>query len=117
MGEGLAKRLLQFKSLASTRSFERQIAAAPAMQRALDRLLRARRFDLVNLEFSFHGECDLRQAPPNERLPRLVVSSHNIDYELARQYARAGRSVAHRLYAGVNWRKLRREELGDLPRR
>ena len=112
MGEGLAKRLLQFKSLASTRSFERRIAAAPAMQRALDRLLRARRFDLVNLEFSFHGECDLRQAPPNERLPRLVVSSHNIDYELARQYARAGRSVAHRLYAGVNWRKLRREELG-----
>ena len=84
----------------------------PEMQRALDRVLRARRFDLVNLEFSFLGECDLRQAPPNERLPRLVVDSHNIDYELARQYARAGRSLAHRLYAGVNWRKLRREELG-----
>jgi polysaccharide biosynthesis protein PslH len=29
-----------------------------------------------------------------------------------RQYARAGGSLAHRLYAGVNWRKLRREELG-----
>ena len=112
VGEGLAKRLLQLQSLASTRSFERRMAAAPAMQRALDRVLRAKRFDLVNLEMSFLGECDLRQAPPNERLPRLVVASHNIDYELARQYARTGRSLAHRLYAGVNWRKLRREELG-----
>ena len=112
VGEGFSKRLRQLQSLASHRSFERRTAAAPAMQRALDRVLRASRFDLVNLEFSFLGGCDLLQAPPNERLPRLVVASHNIDYELARQYARAGRSLAHRLYAGVNWRKLRREELG-----
>jgi glycosyltransferase involved in cell wall biosynthesis len=112
VGGNLTKRLRQLQSLAGTRSFERQLATVPEMQRALDRVLRAKRYDLVNLEFSFLGECDLRQAPPNEKLPRLVVDSHNIDYELARQYARAGRSLAHRLYAGVNWRKLRREELG-----
>ena len=112
VGEGLGKRLFQLQALASTRSWERWLASVPAMQRALDRVLRAERFDLVNLEFSFLGECNLRQAPRNERLPRLVVASHNIDYELARQYARDGRSLAHRLYAGVNWRKLRREELG-----
>jgi polysaccharide biosynthesis protein PslH len=112
VGEGLAKRLLQLQALASTRSWERWLASVPAMQRALDRVLRAGRFDLINLEFSFLGECNLRQAPRNERLPRLVVASHNIDYELARQYARDGRSLAHRLYAGVNWRKLQREELG-----
>ena len=41
-----------------------------------------------------------------------MVDSHNIDYELARQYARAGGSLVRRLYAGANWRKLRREELG-----
>jgi glycosyltransferase involved in cell wall biosynthesis len=40
-----------------------------------------------------------------------VVDSHNIDYELARQYVGAGGSLARRLYAGANWRKLRREEL------
>src|SRR6202023_3534485 len=41
----------------------------------------------------------------------LVVYSHNIDYDLARQYARAG-GLTRRLYNGANWRKLRREELG-----
>jgi glycosyltransferase involved in cell wall biosynthesis len=112
VGTGLRKRLLQLRSLASTRSCERFLSAPPQMRRALDRVLRAKRFDLVNLEFSFLGGCDLRQAPPNERSPLLVVDSHNIDYELARQYARAGRRLAHRLYAAVNWRKLRREELG-----
>jgi len=42
--QGLAKRLLQLKSLASLRSFERLQVAVPSMQRALDRVLRARRF-------------------------------------------------------------------------
>ena len=110
--EGLTKRRLQLRSLASTQSFERLRVTVPALQQALDRVLRARRFDVINLEFSFLGHCDLRQAPPGERLPPLVVDSHNIDYELARQYARASGSLARRPYAGVNWRKLRREELG-----
>ena len=109
--DGLSKRLSQLRSLASTRSFERLRVGVPALQQALDRVLRARRFDVVNLEFSFLGHCNLRQAPPGDRLPALVVDSHNIDFDLARQYACAGSSLARRLYAGVNWRKLRREEL------
>lgn len=108
---GLAKRLLQLRSLASAHSFERLRVMVPAMQQALDRVLRARRFDVVNLEFSFLGNCDLRQAPPGEKLPVLAVDSHNIDYDLAKQYARAGGGPVRRFYAGVNWRKLRREEL------
>ena len=108
--DGLAKRLQQLRSLASTRSFERLRVIIPEMQQAIDRVLRTRRFDIVNLEFTFLGHCDLRQAPPGERLPALVVDSHNIDYDLARQYSRVG-SLARRLYAEVNWRKLRREEL------
>jgi glycosyltransferase involved in cell wall biosynthesis len=108
--DGPLKRLLQLRSLASTQSFERLRVTVPALQQALDWLLRARRFDIVNLEFTFLGDCNLRQAPPGDRLPALVVDSHNIDYDLARQYARAG-GLVRRLYAGVNWRKLRREEL------
>jgi glycosyltransferase involved in cell wall biosynthesis len=108
----LKHRLRQLRSLASTRSFERLRVTVPALQRALDQVLLARRFDIVNLEFSFLGHFELRQAPSGERLPLLVVDSHNIDYELARQYARAGDSLARRLYARANWRKLRGEELG-----
>ena len=39
--DGLAKRLLQLRSLASTRSFERLRVTVPALQRALDQVLRA----------------------------------------------------------------------------
>jgi glycosyltransferase involved in cell wall biosynthesis len=109
--EGLTKRLLQVRSLVSTRSFERLRVTVPAMQQALDRVLRAERFDVVNLEFSFLGHCDLRQAPPGETRPPVVVDSHNIDFDLARQYACVG-SLGRRLYHWANWPKLRREELG-----
>jgi glycosyltransferase involved in cell wall biosynthesis len=109
--EGIAKRLLQLRSLASARSFDRLRVTVPALQRALDRVLSARRFDIVNLEFPYLGYCNLRQAPQGERLPALVVDSHEIAYDLARQFAVAGANLGRRLYAGANWRKLRREEL------
>jgi polysaccharide biosynthesis protein PslH len=108
---GLTKRLRQLRSLASLQSFERYQVMVPEVQRTLDRVQRAKRFDIVNLEFSFLGYCNLRQAPLGKRPPSLVVDSHNIDYDLAKQYARAGSNLTRRLYAEVNWRKLRREEL------
>jgi glycosyltransferase involved in cell wall biosynthesis len=110
--EGLTRRLLQLRSLASSLSFERLRFSVPELQRALDQVLRANRFDIVNLESTFLGYCNLRQAPRGEKLPRLVVDSHNIDYDLARQFARTAGSSGRRIYYEVNWRKLRREELG-----
>jgi len=110
--QGAAKRLLQLQSLVSRRSFDRMRVTVPALQQALDRVLRARRFDIVNLEFPYLGHCVLRQAPPGEKLPPLVVDSHEIAYDLARQFAVAGASSGRRFYASANWRKLRREELG-----
>jgi glycosyltransferase involved in cell wall biosynthesis len=109
--EGVAKRLLQLRSLVSASSFDRLRVTVKGLQQALDRVLCARRFDIVNLEFPYLGHCVLRQAPPGEKLPPLVVDSHEIAYDLARQFAAAGASVGRRLYAGANWRKLRREEL------
>jgi glycosyltransferase involved in cell wall biosynthesis len=109
--KGLAKRLLQVQSLASIRSFERLRVTLPALQQSLDRVLRARRFDVVNLEFPYLGHYDLRRAPPGQRPPSLVVDSHEIAYDLARQFASADASLCRRLYAAANWRKLRREEL------
>jgi glycosyltransferase involved in cell wall biosynthesis len=109
--EGLAKRLLQLRSLASNASFERLRVTVPALQLALDRILRTKRFDVVNLEFPYLGHCHLRQAPSDEKLPVVIVDSHEIAYDLARQFARGGRNLPRRLHAGANWRKLRREEL------
>ena len=110
--DGLPKRLLQLRSMASTRSFQRLRVMVPEMQQALDKVLRAQRFDIVNLEFTFLGHCDLRQAPAGRGFRIVVVDSHNIDYDLARQYTRAGDWALRRLYAEANWRKMRREELG-----
>ena len=109
--EGLAKRLLQVRSLASTQSFDRLRVTLPALQQSLDRVLRARRFDVVNVEFPYLGHYDMRQAPTGEKPPRIVVDSHEIAYDLGRQFALTAGTVGRRVYAGVNWRKLRQEEL------
>lgn len=110
-GEGIRKRLLQLRSLTSTQSFDRLRVTVPSLQPALNEVLRETRFDIVNLEFPYLGYCNFRQAPPGEDLPSVVVDSHEIAYDLARQFAHAGGSIYRRLYAAANWRKLRREEL------
>ena len=110
--EGLARRLLQLRSLAWLSSFERLRVTLPALQTALDRILRSKRFDIVNLEFPYLGHYALRQTAPGNELPRLIVDSHEIAFDLARQLGRAGGNLGRRLYAEANWRKLRREELG-----
>lgn len=109
--DGVTKRLLQLRSLTSTQSFERLRTTAPKLQGALNEILRAKRFDIINLEFPYLGHLDFRQAPPGEKTPALVVDSHEIAYDLARQFAETGATSFRRAYAGINWRKLRREEL------
>ncbi|HEX5103108.1 MAG TPA: glycosyltransferase family 4 protein [Pirellulaceae bacterium] len=108
---GLAKRLLQLKSLGVAQSFERLRVTVPAFQQTLDRMLRTRRFDVINLEFPYLGHYKLRPAPSRERPPALVIDSHEMAYDLPRQFARAAASPGRRLYGEVDWRKLRREEL------
>jgi polysaccharide biosynthesis protein PslH len=109
--QGLTKRLLQVRSLASIRSFERLRVTLPALQQTLDQILRAKRFDVINLEFPYLGHYDLRRAPLGQKPPPIVVDSHEIAYDLARQFARTQGKLGRRLYAGANWRKLRHEEL------
>jgi len=108
---GLEKRLLQLRSLASTHSFERLRYDVPALQRAIDRVLREERFDVVNLEFPYLGHLRFRQAPRGAAPPALVVDSHEIAYELVRQFASGANSAGRRFYAALDWRKLRREEI------
>lgn len=108
---GLSKRLLQLRSTVSPHSYERLRCTVPAFQAALDRLLARRRFDVVNLEFPYLAHYRLRQAPAGAPPPPVVLDAHDIAYEIVRQVARSGSSRVRRLYAAVNWRKLRRDEL------
>jgi polysaccharide biosynthesis protein PslH len=108
---GTAKRLLQLRSLASVRSFERQRCTVPLVQETLDRVMLGTRFDVVNLEFPYQAHYQLRQAPPGAPSPVVVLDAHDIAHDLLRQMARNPSSWARRLYAEVNWRKLRRDEL------
>jgi len=108
---GLPKRALQLRSLLSSRSFERHRYDVPELQPALDRLLRGRRFDVVNLEFPYLAHLRLKQSPEGTPPPPLVLDTHEIAYELVRQFAKGGKGRGRRLYAALDWRKLRREEM------
>lgn len=109
---GLAKRSMQLRSMVSRRSFERLRVTVPQFQRTLDEVLRSKRFDIVNLEFPYLGHFDLRQSPSGTKPPAIIVDSHEIAYDLGRQFAGTHTSFARRAYVSANWRKLKHEELG-----
>jgi polysaccharide biosynthesis protein PslH len=108
--EGVAKRMLQLRSLASFRSFEHHRFLVPGLQGVLDRVLQGQRFDLVNLELPYLAHFRLRQSPPGTSPPPLVLDAHDIAYDIVRQMARGDGSPGRRLYAELNWRKLRQDE-------
>ena len=107
----MSKRLLQLRSTFSLHSFERHRGQVPQLQLALDRLMQRERFDIVNLEFPDLAHFNLRQSPPGVPSPRVVLDAHDVAYEIVRQVASRPGSLGRRLYAHVNWRKLKRDEL------
>lgn len=108
---GATKRLVQARSIASPLSFERFRVTVPQFQRALDEILLTNPFDIVNLEFPYLGHYNLRQSPTGTKPPVVIVDSHEIAYDLGRQFARTHGGFFRRLYAEINWRKLKRDEL------
>ena len=108
---GWRRRALQARSWLSRRSYQRHTYAAPAFQEALDRVLGGQRFDVVFVNFPHLAHYRLRQAPPGAQPPAIVIDSHDIHYDLARQVSVSKVSFGRRLHARLNWRKLAREEL------
>jgi len=74
------------------------------MQQALDELLRAGDFDLVQIESSFLSGLDLSCAKTT------VLDEHNIEYELLGRTARVERKVPRKLFNLVEFTKVRHTE-------
>jgi polysaccharide biosynthesis protein PslH len=108
--QGSIRRIMQARSLISTRSFESRVCDVPELRRALNRVLLSQRVDVVNVELPFlAGHC-LWTAPPP--LPIRVLDEHNLEFDLRRQQASTEQGVARRVHNIANWPKVRREELG-----
>ncbi len=99
-----AKRLSQLRSLFSLRSAQYRQVISPALQAALERLLRERPVDLVQFEFSVTGLYRLPSGLPT------VLDVHNVEHDLVRQVARRD-SLVRRWFNALEWRKLRCDEL------
>jgi polysaccharide biosynthesis protein PslH len=106
-----AKRTQQLRSLVSRHSHERLSYTVPALQYALDAILTREQFDVVNLEFPYLAHYRLRQSPPGTSRPVVILDAHDVSYEIVRQVASSNVSFGRRMYASVNWRKLRNDEL------
>jgi glycosyltransferase involved in cell wall biosynthesis len=104
------KRLLQLRSLVSSRSFESFVYRSPALRYAIAGLLESGSYDVVNFEF-MHMAVNLPETGGKQRRNTiLVLDEHNIEYDLVRRMAGSGAGLDRTLYSVVDSRKLRREE-------
>jgi len=108
---GWRRRVLQARSWVSGRSYQRHLFTVPALQETLDHVLGTRRFDVVFVNLPYLAHYRLRRSPPGTVAPVVVIDSHDIGYDLARQVAANATRLGQRLHASFNWRKLAREEL------
>lgn len=100
------KRRGQLRSLASLRSYERLTYGSPALQRALDRVCRKWRPDVIVVEFAQMGYVQFPEGIP------VVLDAHNVEHEIVQRLAQIDGSLPRRVYSRVNAWKLRREEIG-----
>jgi glycosyltransferase involved in cell wall biosynthesis len=105
-----AKRVMQTRSLFSPRSFEYRLCYSEEFQKRIHQVLADTDFDVVQVEFCHLGIFDYTSK--RERQPLLIVDEHNIEFEIIQRTAASEGSFARRFYSAVNWRKLRREEMG-----
>jgi glycosyltransferase involved in cell wall biosynthesis len=101
---GGSKRVLQLRSLLSTRTFERLTYDGSAFQAAIDRKLAESSFDVVHIE----GIQVAHFAFPHH-IP-VVLDEQNIEYDVLRRAASVTRSLPRKLFTRLNAEKLRVEE-------
>lgn len=108
---GWRRRAGQLRSWLSRRSYQRRLFTVPALEEALERVLSGQRFDVVFVNLPYLAHYRLRRSPPGTPAPAVVIDSHDVGYDLARQVAMSSAPLGQRLHASFNWQKLAREEL------
>lgn len=106
--QGANKRIAQLRSLVSRRSWEAYTHQTRAFQRALDAHLSEHTYDAIVCEFAFMAGYGFRI---DRGRTCLVLDEHNIEFDLLRRSASNTR-FERRAFLAVNWRKLKREEVG-----
>jgi polysaccharide biosynthesis protein PslH len=100
----IARRWAQLRSLASVEPFSARLACARDMQQALDELCASESFDIVQLETSVL--CAL-SVPANVK---VVLDSHNIEYEVFQRMGEGETAVARRAFNRLEYERFRRFE-------
>jgi glycosyltransferase involved in cell wall biosynthesis len=107
--EAAIKRRNQLRSLLSRHSYEHSLVASRRdFQRALDEMLAAEHYDVVQYEFA--QMAPFRLSRRDGKRPLLVLDEHNIEYDILRRTAQASMGLPRTVYNALNWRKLAREE-------
>ncbi len=99
-----SKRRAQLTSLFSPASFQRQDLESNSMQAAIDRVLAAEPFDIIQVESTPMSGFDFGSRVP------VLLDEHNIEYELLYRTFQTERSPVRKLYNWVEYRKFRGEE-------
>jgi glycosyltransferase involved in cell wall biosynthesis len=100
-----SKRVEQLATLLSRQSFQRRHQYSAAFQQKLDELSRRAAYDVINIETS--GLAGLRFDPR----AALVLTEHDIVYELLYRMYQTERSPFRRLYNRMEYAKVRRDEI------
>jgi glycosyltransferase involved in cell wall biosynthesis len=104
------RRFLQARSLLSPHSFEHLLCKSTALRRLLESLVADGSYDVVNFEFAQMAANWPSIGAGRRARPLFVLDEHNIEHDLVRRTAARAGSVDRKLYKGVDWLKLRREE-------
>lgn len=99
------RRLGQAVALLGPRSHHHLSVVSPGMQRTIDRLLGASRYDAVHTEFSHLGpfHFDTRAVK--------VLDAHNVEHDLFRRNFETLAPGPRKLHYWIEWKKQRREEV------
>jgi glycosyltransferase involved in cell wall biosynthesis len=100
----IGKRAMQALTIMSGQPYFCRDVYSREMQRAIDELCAAERFDVIQLESSIL--CTFR-FPPGAR---LVIDEHNVESEVFRRMCEGERSASRRLFNRAEYRRFRRFE-------